>query len=532
MSYSYERKFFGYLENLRTYMVTRPMTLGGIAAANGGAGGPPGGFVGYLPQSRVAYDTTEASTLFTPLSGYSLVDNLNHIRARLTSVEASGSGTGGHIIQHEGISKTARSKLNFIGSGISVSDNSGNDSTDITITISGGSSSEITTHNLTAQIGGTQHFTYSGESHNPAVYVNGLRQVPDIDYLVDVDGLGITISGYSPVSGDSIVIDKLSSGTSGSGPASAGWQTLSNTPTVSWDLALGNAQVTLSGSHNLALATNMTAGNSHFLKINQTSDGNGILVPVSGYKFPGGTQPVLTSAHSGVDIIQFFTDGVNMFGNILSNFLEIGRSKPVLKNISTGYIGGGAGGINFNHNIQDGTNRLLVVLVGLVDAIGPVTGVTFGGVPLTNCGSISAGVGDYPRSEIWYLVSPAVSTDAVVVSFTGGNNYATATAADWTSANQLVPLGEFAYETALSSTLISSLSTGLVGSVAVSCVSYWNNAGDVSTDVGQTVLGSPSADGAWKSSTSYADWTDSLAMGWDIATSTNMALGVVTINPV
>src|SRR5574339_303860 len=70
---------------------TQPLNLGGVSAAGGGAGGPPGGYIGQLPQTRVAYDETEAAALDTPASGMSLVDNLNHIRYRLNILESGAS---------------------------------------------------------------------------------------------------------------------------------------------------------------------------------------------------------------------------------------------------------------------------------------------------------------------------------------------------------------------------------------------------------------------------------------------------------
>lgn len=66
-----------------------PLNLGGLSGSGGGVGGPPGGFVGQLRQSRVAYDETEAETDFTPASGMSLVDNLNHIRFRISEIESN-----------------------------------------------------------------------------------------------------------------------------------------------------------------------------------------------------------------------------------------------------------------------------------------------------------------------------------------------------------------------------------------------------------------------------------------------------------
>lgn len=85
--FDFERQFFSYLDNLRAYLITRPLTLGGVTAVSGGAGGPPGGFVGMLPQTRVSFDLTEAESNDIPVSGASLVDNLNRIRYRIKQEE-------------------------------------------------------------------------------------------------------------------------------------------------------------------------------------------------------------------------------------------------------------------------------------------------------------------------------------------------------------------------------------------------------------------------------------------------------------
>jgi len=77
------------IENAVRTVKAAPLILGATAS---GFGGPIGGFVGYLPQTRVSYDPIEDATLFTPVSGMSLLDNLNHIRYRISQVEASGVG--------------------------------------------------------------------------------------------------------------------------------------------------------------------------------------------------------------------------------------------------------------------------------------------------------------------------------------------------------------------------------------------------------------------------------------------------------
>lgn len=72
--------------------------LGGTSGSAGGTGGPPGGLVGQLVQSKVCYDSTEAETL---AGAASLVDNLNHIRKRVKTIENLG-GCGLHGPAHVG----------------------------------------------------------------------------------------------------------------------------------------------------------------------------------------------------------------------------------------------------------------------------------------------------------------------------------------------------------------------------------------------------------------------------------------------
>jgi hypothetical protein len=92
----FETALFEYISNVKQFVRSLPLNLGGIAGAGGGLGGPPGGFIGYLPQTRVAYDTTEAETMATAVSG-SLLDNMNHIRKRLDAVEIVASGNATYV---------------------------------------------------------------------------------------------------------------------------------------------------------------------------------------------------------------------------------------------------------------------------------------------------------------------------------------------------------------------------------------------------------------------------------------------------
>lgn len=78
------------IQQVKHEIYARPLFLGGVSASGGGAGSPPGGYIGYLPQTRVAFDETEAETDFIPISGSSLLDNLNRIRFRIKNLEENG----------------------------------------------------------------------------------------------------------------------------------------------------------------------------------------------------------------------------------------------------------------------------------------------------------------------------------------------------------------------------------------------------------------------------------------------------------
>lgn len=180
MRFGLEHSIIEYIESAVRNSLVRPLLLGGTAASGGGTGTPPGGFIGYLPQTRVAYDLSEVASSGTPGSGYSLLDNLNHIRYRVTVLEdetlivqendviiASGinilnfegnasvvdegsgkvtvvisgvasSGGSGHVIEDLDEEFIQRSKLQFLG-GVTVLDDAINDRT--VVTISGGSGS-------------------------------------------------------------------------------------------------------------------------------------------------------------------------------------------------------------------------------------------------------------------------------------------------------------------------------------------------------------------------------------------------------
>lgn len=102
-----------YFNNMKNYLRTQPLRLGGVSSSGGGFGGPPGGYVGVLPQERVAYDYNEYESNSLTGSG-SILDNLNHIRFRVRNLEDQG------IVSGEGI--TLKQDGTLVASGITVVD--------------------------------------------------------------------------------------------------------------------------------------------------------------------------------------------------------------------------------------------------------------------------------------------------------------------------------------------------------------------------------------------------------------------------
>lgn len=122
--------------SLRQNWWSSPLNLGGGPGEDGGSGIPIGDIFGQLIQSKVAFDTTEAEILEIPASGTSLVTNLNRIRYRINTLEASGIAASGIVLQHDdAFVDSGVTILNFEGSGVEnvASDGPGK----VTVTISG-----------------------------------------------------------------------------------------------------------------------------------------------------------------------------------------------------------------------------------------------------------------------------------------------------------------------------------------------------------------------------------------------------------
>ena len=106
-------------------------------------------------------------------------------KGRVTAASNGTGGSAGHIIQDEGVSLTARSKLNFVGAGVTATDDAGNNATVITID-GGGSGSAVNYQDVFTGNGATSVYTLttSPGSGKAIVTLNGNQSEPTTDYTI------------------------------------------------------------------------------------------------------------------------------------------------------------------------------------------------------------------------------------------------------------------------------------------------------------------------------------------------------------
>jgi hypothetical protein len=104
------------------------------------------------------------------------------------------------------------------------------------------------------------------------------------------------------------------------GQAYSETNTLSDAATVATNCALGNVhKVTLAGNRTLGAPTNLKDGATYIWVLIQDGTGSRTLGYNAVFKFPGGTNPVLTTAANSVDILTGVSDGTNVYCNIAND---------------------------------------------------------------------------------------------------------------------------------------------------------------------------------------------------------------------
>ena len=187
---------------------------------------------------------------------------------------------------------------------------------------------------------------------------------------------------------------------------------------------------------------------------------------------------------------------------------------------------------NWLHTVPSGSNRLLVVEVGL-RAFQTVTSVTYGSQALTKAGAVQYAAGNYARAEIWYLAAPTVGAATITVNISG-TEVVEAAALNFVNVNQTTPIGSFSSNAGLGgSTALLGGMMGTEGDLVLDVLV--KEAGTLTPDASQTSQWAASGDGSWKGggSTKLIDSnSDSVDMDWSLTGANAWVLAGVTIKSI
>lgn len=91
-------------------------------------------------------------------------------------------------------------------------------------------------------------------------------------------------------------------------------QTLTDAATIAWNVALGQvAKVTLGGSRTMGAPTNLRDGDRYSLRVIQDGTGSRTITWNAVFKWAAATAPTLSTGVNKVDLINFISDGTNLY---------------------------------------------------------------------------------------------------------------------------------------------------------------------------------------------------------------------------
>lgn len=205
---------------------------------------------------------------------------------------------------------------------------------------------------------------------------------------------------------------------------------------------------------------------------------------------------------------------------------------------SATFTASGANSFNFNHVTTTTANRLLLVGVSMnitAVATAKVTGVTYGGSPLTLVGSQND-TANTQRVEMWYLLAPASGTQSVVVSVnlpTAGTVGVVAGATTFTDVDQTVPLGTFVSASGAAAGYSQLNVPSVVNGMVLDTLSINGNE-TITVPAWQTSewnrTSAVNANGATGSGSIWAG-APSLPYSETFSANSNWSMGAVSINP-
>jgi uncharacterized repeat protein (TIGR01451 family) len=189
--------------------------------------------------------------------------------------------------------------------------------------------------------------------------------------------------------------------------------------------------------------------------------------------------------------------------------------------------------VTFQHTTGPGLDRILVVGVSVFSANKPVGGITYGGVPLTFLGAVDGGSGsNNRRTELWYLVAPAIGTAPIVITMGGGSKVVVG-AATYFGVDPLTPVSGFSSAEGSSTTASISVPGG-AGEVVVDCITTKGAALSITPGANQTELWNGvtrTNGGNVMGGGSYAAGASPAVMSWTLQNSNYWVMGATSLLP-
>jgi hypothetical protein len=139
---------------------------------------------------------------------------------------------------------------------------------------------------------------------DPSTAANEIKLFNDnnvLQWRLESDGAAYTVAA----------LEKTNTWTGAQGTAEV---QLTDGTNIAVDGRLSNAfRVTLGGNRTLDNATNIVAGFTYTFRIIQDATGSRTLAYGSAYKFPGGTDPTLSTVANAIDYLSCSSDGTNLY---------------------------------------------------------------------------------------------------------------------------------------------------------------------------------------------------------------------------
>jgi hypothetical protein len=184
----------------------------------------------------------------------------------------------------------------------------------------------------------------------------------------------------------------------------------------------------------------------------------------------------------------------------------------------------GQASVQWNHDVA-GTNRLLVVC-GSVDGVRRLTGVTYGGLPMTFLGSsIPSNV--VRQVEMWGLVNPNTASQQIRATFDGSAE-ARLAAVSFINVDQSSPLGPFVCNAGTGAQTSLSVGSSL-GGLVLDAIACGKTNAPVAVAADQTERWSSDGGATVWGAGSTRSGLSTVQVGWSLSSSCDWAAGGISI---